>query len=175
MKKVFRYSYKSGYPVLAIIAIFMGLLFYGLFSDVYSSESNGYRITALIIVAGFYYCIFLGLQHNGTKVLVNNDTIILDIPFKSQRVFKWHAIKEFGRYKVIGVYGTRGVFYIKTVESCDKKILLFKEMIVNRQGLVNIILTKADNAKFVTIRNISSIPFIKNTIIEEWSEAKDAN
>ena len=83
--------------------------------------------------------------------------------FKDKPVCRWPEIKEFGRYKFVGIYVSRWNFFVKTG---DKKVLLFSEIIVNRQDLVNAKFTKAVNTKFVVIRNISSIPFVKKTITE---------
>jgi hypothetical protein len=175
MNKVFRYPYKIGYPVIVIIAIVFGLIFYGFFRDAYSSQSNGYMAAILIIFGGLYYSLFIGFKHNATKIIVNDDALIIDMPFKDQRIFRWHEIKEFGRYKKAAPYSYRWFFYFKTMKTETKKILLFSELIVEGQDLIDTIFSKAVNAKFVVIRNISLIPFIKKNIIENWKEAKDIN
>lgn len=173
MNKVFRYPYKTGYTAIIIIAAFYGLIFYGFFMDAYLSKNYIYFASILLIFCALYFYLFICLINYTTKLIVNNDSIIMKIPFSNQKVISWHEIKEFGRYKAAGPFVNKCNFYAKTVKYGNKKILLFSEMIVNGQELVDTIFSKAINAKFVVIRNISSIPFIKKKITENWEDAKN--
>lgn len=175
MNKIYRYPYKVGYPAIAVFAIFIGLIFYGFFMDAYLSKNIVYILVLLIIFAGPFWFLFEGLRNYMSKLIINDELLLLKKPLNNQIVIPWNEINEFGRYKVSGPYTNRWSFYVKTMKTGDKKIQLFSEMIVNGEDLVATIFLKAVNAQFVVIRNISSIPFIKKTIVGNWNEAKDIN
>ncbi len=87
-------------------------------------------------------------------------------------VFRWNEIAEFRRYRTIGMQVNVWLFYVKIINADNKK-KLFSESIVNKHDLVDAIFSKAVNARFVINRNVSSIPFIKKGIIENWEDSKD--
>lgn len=172
MNKVFRYSYKVGYPMMVIAGIFFGLMFYGFFMDAYSLRSNGYMVTVCIIFGELYYLLFDGFKLCGTKITLNDDALIVNRPFKKQHIYRWRDIKEFGRYKQTAPYSNKWFFYFKTANTKNEKIVLFSELIENGQDLVDTIFLKAVKAQFVVIRNTSSIPFARRIVIENWNESK---
>jgi hypothetical protein len=106
-------------------------------------------------------------------VKTTSEEITIKNPFKSTSL-KWNDIFEFGRFrKVAYPGGGYWCFYIKGREIDAKRIIVATEYIMDVRALLATIFLKASNARFVTIHNLSRIPFHKNNEVTAWDKNDD--
>ena len=172
MQHIFKQS-KVGYLGL-IFFLYIFFLFIKIFIQSVESSAVIYSImTAMLCLwwAKFIYTYWLIFSE---KIVVNNEGIRIIYPFNS-RGYRWEEIIEFGRYWKYFVSHRNGLglwsYYIKVRRLGDKKINISHENASMMEQLTPLIFKHARNAQFVTLNNVSKMPFKKRIEKEAWNKS----
>ncbi len=172
MEKIFKYP-KRSYLFIGILVIIFFPLSKGLIYESFPIENYAFSIISISLVSFILYLVFITWQSSATVVKTTSEEITIKKPFKSISL-KWNDIFEFGRFrKVAYPIGGYWCFYIKSREIDSQRILVATENIKDVRALIATIFLKASNAKFVTICNLSKIPFHKNIEVTGWDKNED--
>ncbi len=173
MENNFRYP-KRSYLFILILVIILFPLSKGLIYESFPFENYAFSIISVSLVLFFLYLVFIIWQSSATVVKTSSEEIAIKKPFKSISL-KWNDIFEFGRFRRVCYTRKCGYwcFYIKSREIDAKRIIVATEDIKDVRALLATIFLKASNAKFVTICNLSKIPFHKNIEVTGWDKNED--
>lgn len=168
MNKTYK-PFGLGYHFSFLFLVFLVVVFpIGLLRDAIDSGGILYIILTTIISLFSIYVLFAAWQNLNTKIVVSDEIITIDKPFKKIEV-NWNEILEFGKYKS-GYYPMHLRFYFKVNKSVDERIEIGVLDFEERDELISTIFNKAQNAKFVTLENTSWIPFVKHIEILQWNQ-----
>jgi len=161
----YRYSL-VGFLALAFVVLVLGVLLIGLLYDAFPAQNSMYSaVVILLSVVSVWAIIQIGIVLV-TKVITDPDGIYLRRPFRS-RTIRWEDVCEFGRRK--RVFGnSHWSFYLKTTESGHKRIEIATEMLIGIQEFISTVFAKTTAARFVTLHNVSVVPFARKIEIETW-------
>jgi hypothetical protein len=172
MEKIFKYP-KRSYLFIGILVIIFFPLSKGLIYESFPIENYAFSIISISLVSFILYLVFITWQSSATVVKTTSEEITIKKPFKSISL-KWNDIFEFGRFRKVSYpIGGYWCFYIKSREIDSQRILVATEKIKDVRALLATIFLKASNAKFVTICNLSKIPFHKNIEVTGWDKNED--
>jgi hypothetical protein len=133
------------------------------------SQSSTYIVISIIILATIFIFLLIALVDLNKKIIITNTAVIIKNPLKTYEII-WQDILEFKKQeKGFGVWAG-WKYSLKYNENNEKQIMLTDENIENLQELIKYVFKYAVKAKFVEIRNDSSLPFLKNYIISEWKK-----
>jgi len=172
MQHIFKQS-KVGYLGL-IFFIYVFYLFFKIF--IQSAESGAVISTIITAVlcllwAKFIYKYWLIF---GEKIIVDDNGIRLIHSFNSKG-FHWDEITEFGRFRRYFVSHRNGLglwsYYVKVQRLGEKQINISYENASMMEKLSPLIFKHARNAQFVTLNNVSKIPFIKKINKVPWNKS----
>jgi hypothetical protein len=173
MEKFFKYP-KRYYLFIPILVIILFPLSKGLIYGSFPVENYAFSIISISLVLFFLYLVFIIWQSSATVVKTTSKEIAIKKPFKSISL-KWNDIFEFGRFRKVSYTRKCGYwcFYIKSREIDATRIIVATEDIKDVRALLATTFLKASNAKFVTVCNLSKIPFHKNIEVIGWDKNED--
>lgn len=166
------------YPVL--LFVFKCLIVSGTLS--FLSDNKALTVfNKLFSVLLFVIIIFLW-QCSRSRIMIDEGFLSIKKCF-SMSIFRWDEILEFGRFSSYSHMngGAIWTYYIKTVNSKQRKIILAKVNPLSGNlsfdavdQLCSAVFEKANRAKFIILKNVSPIPFLKRYKENPWHRDKES-
>ncbi len=171
MYKEFRYTICVILLFNVVITGVFGIYPYAVLRDAFFSEGHllPYKLIATLIALAWILLAFIDYQSSMLRIIVTDRFIKLKRPFTSISM-NWQDIVEVGTYRPGGVLRHSWVLYLRSKESGDTRynFVISYLSTSNRRNLIDIILQKASNAKFVNLINRGWIPFFHRYEATPW-------
>lgn len=140
-----------------IFGPFFFFLIKGFLNEAFPIESYAYSLLLLSLVLLLIFILIQYWRGTATKIITDSNEIKIKRPFQSVNL-KWNEVSEFGRYRRVAPYvGGFWVYYIRSSNFRNKRIILGARGLKNLEDLVLFILFKAHNANIVNVQKAQRV------------------
>lgn len=145
MREEFRFNiYRRLIPV--VVGFLILPVIYGFLLEGFQRDNLVYSILCFSCALLFFLSLY-SFFAQAWKTIILTDQGLTIKSFFVNRTFKWEEIDEFGRFRKMVYGGGAWSYYLKSLSTSSKRIIIGLEHYENMPILNNLIIKKAKNAK----------------------------